>query len=322
MVRVLTLGTAVLALFVPGEARADGITVVDDFGGRISLPSPARRIVALYGAFNEILASMGLEGRIVGRTKADRVPPSILSKPVIGTHMRPNVEVILSLKPDLILQAAGRSESMVVVDQLRKAGLIVAIFNPQSFEGLFSTIRRLGSLTGEESRAESVVGSIQGRLGNVDARLKGATSRPRVFFEVREQNLLGAGTGSIVHQIIEKAGGRNSMDSPKKMVRIGIETLIEKNPEVYVVQRGPMNQNPSHPSGREHFKTLEAVRKGRILMVDEQVFSRPGPRSVEAVETLAAFLHPERFQGRVDMARPRHSGRHKIFFTSDRCRLR
>lgn len=296
MVLVLTLGAAVLALFVPGEARADGITVVDDFGGRISLPSPARRIVALYGAFNEMLASMGLEGRIVGRTKADRVPPSILSKPVIGTHMRPNVEVILSLRPDLILQAAGRRESLVVVDQLRKAGLVVALFNPQSFEGLFSTLRRLGSLTGEESRAESVVGSIQGRLCDVNDRLKGATSRPRVFFEVREQNLLGAGTASIVHQIIEKAGGRNSMDSPKKMVRIGIETLIEKNPEVYVVQRGPMNQNPCHPSGREHFKTLEAVRKGRILMVDEQVFSRPGPRSVEAVETLAAFLHPEGFK--------------------------
>jgi iron complex transport system substrate-binding protein len=285
-----------ITLLLAGEAHAQGITVVDDFGSRVSLRSPAQKIIALYGAFNEILAAMGLEDRIAGRTKADSLPPSILSKPVIGTHMRPNVEVILSLRPDLIVQSAGRRESMTLVEQLRRAGITVAVFNPQSFEGLFSSIRRMGTLTGEEDKAEGVVASIRKRLGSVEARLEGIESKPRVFFEVRQQNLLGAGTGSIVHEIIERAGGRNCMDNPKKMVRIGIETLIEKNPAVYVVQMGPMNQNPSPPSQREPFKTLEAVRKGRVIVVDEQVFSRPGPRSVEAVEILAAFLHPEKFR--------------------------
>ena len=87
----------------------------------------------------------------------------------------------------------------------------------------------------------------------------------------------------------------NCLESPKKLVRLGMETLIEHQPEAYVIQEGPMNRGPSPPGERPHFSALRAVRQGRILQVDEQIFSRPGPRSVEAVETLAEFLHPDRF---------------------------
>jgi iron complex transport system substrate-binding protein len=74
-----------------------------------------------------------------------------------------------------------------------------------------------------------------------------------------------------------------------------MEALIACNPEAYVIQRGPMNPNPGVPEARPHFGILRAVKEGRVLFVDEQVYSRPGPRSIDAVEELAAFLHPTRF---------------------------
>jgi len=253
------------------------------------------RIIALYGAYNEILAAMGLEGRLVGRTKADSLPPSILSKPSIGTHMRPNIEMILGLKPDLIIQSAGRKEAMVMVRQLQGEGLQAAVFHPTDFEDLFSVIERLGVLTGELSKAEELIDSLRSRVAEVERRLEGITHRPRVFFEVRYPNLLAAGRVSIVNDIIRKAGGVNCIEHEKKLVRIGMETLIKQGPEVYVIQRGPMNKNPSNPSERPNFHVLGPVKRGRIMFVDEQVYSRPGPRSVRAVEELAAFLHPHRF---------------------------
>jgi iron complex transport system substrate-binding protein len=148
---------------------------------------------------------------------------------------------------------------------------------------------------GEEPSAVRLILSIQERLAQVEGRLQGIGNRPKVFFEVRYPNLLGAGRGSVVHDIIRRAGGLNCVEDGKKMVRIGMESLIQKNPEAYVVQEGPMNRNPSPPAERPHFRVLDAVRQGRVLFVEEQIFSRPGPRSVEAVETLAAFLHPQRF---------------------------
>lgn len=271
------------------------IQILDDRGEQVILSSPARRIIALYGAYNEILAAMGLEDRIVGRTKADKVPPSILSKPSIGTHMRPNIEIVLGLKPDLVIQSAGRKEALVAVQQIQQEGVPVAVFSPKDFTSLFSVIERIGRLTGETKEAIELVGRLEARLKRVEGHLQGVTHRPSVFFEVRYPNLVGAGQGSIVNDVIRHAGGTNCVKKEKKLMRINMETLIECNPEAYIVQRGPMNQNPSDPSSRSYFQVLEAVKRGKVLFVDEQTYSRPGPRALDAVEELAAFLHPNRF---------------------------
>jgi cobalamin transport system substrate-binding protein len=282
----------------PVPAPAYGIEIVDDTGHKIRLKKPATRIIALYGAYNEILAAMGLESRIVGRTKTDVLPPSIVSRPSIGTHMRPNVELVLSLKPDLVIQGAGRRQAMIPVNQLRAQGLNVAVFNPATFSELFSVIEKLGRITGESGAAMRLTDDLKKRLADVKKKLTGASYVPKVFFEVRYPNLLAAGAQSIVNDVIEKAGGINCIALDKKLVRINMESLIACNPDFYVVQKGAMNRNPGSPEERPHFKVLSAVKNHNVLFVDEQVFSRPGPRSVEAVEQLARTIHPELWRAR------------------------
>lgn len=281
-----------VALWWPAAAPADPLVVKDDTGLTVTLQQPATRIIALYGAYNEILAAMGLESRLVARTKADKAPPSILAKPSIGTHMRPNVEMVLAQRPDLIIQEGARRQAMMPVNQLRNQGLDVAVFSPSSFQDLFSVIERLGVLTGRSDRAKQLVDSMQERLDLVKKKLRGVSHRPRVFFEVRYPNLLGAGEKSMVGDIISHSGGVNCINTEKKLVRLGMETLIECKPDVYVVQKGPMNPYPSNPQDRPNFMVLDAVKNKRVLVVDEQEFSRPGPRAVQAVEKLARFLNP------------------------------
>jgi iron complex transport system substrate-binding protein len=288
---------AVLLLLLMSGTPASGgsLQICDDAGQTVVLPKPAERIIALYGAYNEILAEMGLIDRLVGRTKADTLPPAILARPSIGTHMRPNVEMILGLKPDLIIQDAGAQEAMPGLDQLRQQGVPVAVFHPASFEGLFAVIQRLGVLTGEPNRAESLIKNLQAQLSTVAAKLQTVDNRPKVFFEIRYPNLLGAGTGSMVNDIILRAGGVNCLTSPKKIARLNLEEVIATDPEVYVVQQGPMNPNPEPVASRPHFAILRAVKAGRVLVVEEQLYSRPSPRAVEAVVQLARFLHPALF---------------------------
>lgn len=283
---------AVLILFAAADARAF-VQIKDDRGRNVRLEAPAMRIVALYGAFNEILSAMGLEERIAARTSADRLPPSILGKPCIGTHMRPNVELVFGLKPDLVLQMGGRHEASTPVEALEKLGLKTAFFKPSNFEELFSVIRRLGVLTGSSGKAESLVQSMKKRLENANTATRAEQQRPRVFFEVRHPNLLGAGHGSMVTDIIDRAGGVNCLDNPKKLVRLSEEELIRIDPEIYLVQKGPMNPAPIPVNERPHFKAVTAVRQGRVYVIDEQIFSRPGPRNVDAVEQLAEILREQ-----------------------------
>ena len=268
------------------------VRITDDLGQVISLREPARRIISLYGAYSEIFFAMGLEDRLVARTRADLFPPAILSKPSVGTHLRPNMELVLGLQPDLVINASGRKYGHEVIRQIEERGFVVASFEPTTFEGLFSVIHRLGILTGSEEAAGRLVKQLRGRLQQLSQRLAATEHRPSVFFEVRYPNLLGAGQQSIVNDVILKAGGINCLPNSKKLVRINIETLVGHNPEVYVVQRGPMNRNPADPKSRPNFRVIKAVEEGRVLFVDEHIFSRPGPRSVEAVERLASFLHP------------------------------
>jgi iron complex transport system substrate-binding protein len=290
--QIIALLLTLALLFLSKMAQAE-VRVTDDLGQVIALKEPAQRIISLYGAYSEILFAIGAGDRLVARTSSDRFPPSILEKPSVGTHLRPNMELVLGLQPDLIIDAVGMKHGHEVIRQIQQKGLTVAVFQPRSFAELFSVIDRLGILTGEEPKAQALVNGQNSRLQQIDLRLAQNKDRPKVFFEVRYPNLLGAGQGSIVNDVILKAGGVNCLPNEKKLVRINIETLIDYDPDVYVVQKGPMNRNPGSPESRPNFQVLKAVQQGRVFFVDEYVFSRPGPRSVEAVEKLAAYLHPE-----------------------------
>lgn len=290
---IIYLLLAWIALVTPTAVSAAEVRVTDDLGQLIALKEPAQRIISLYGAYSEILFAIGAGDKLVARTRADRFPPSILDKPSVGTHLRPNMELVLGLQPDLIIHAVGRKHGHEVIRQIQQKGFTVAVFQPRNFAELFSVIDRLGILTGEEANAQGLVKGQSSRLRQIDLRLAQSKDRPKVFFEVRYPNLLGAGQGSIINDVILKAGGLNCLPNEKKLVRINIETLIDYDPDVYVVQEGPMNRNPGSPESRPNFQVLKAVQQGRVFFVDEYVFSRPGPRSVEAVEKLAAYLHPE-----------------------------
>lgn len=270
--------------------------MTDGLGNEVRLERPARRIIALYGAFNEIIAEMGLGGRLVARTKADAGIPAVAHLPSVGTHMRPNLEMVVGLKPDLVLQLTARKGASVPVEALRREGIPVAEFNPHTFGELFEAIRAIGVLTGAPEAAAALAGRMHTRLDAVADMVARRDETPRVFFEIRSPSLLAAGRGGIVNDVIERAGGVNAVSDPKKIVRLGEEALHGLDPDVYLVQRGPMNPDPRPLDERPLYEALRAVRLGRTLVVDEGAFSRPGPRAVEAVERLAHYLHPNLMQ--------------------------
>lgn len=283
-----------VCLLRTNPSPAQELVIKDDLERQIQLKTPAQRIVALYGAFNEILFAMGVGDRLVARTQADAIPPEITGLPSIGTHMRPNVERIVGLGPDLVLQMGGRKAARQSVDNLERFGVTTAMFHVETFEDLFSVIHRLGILTNAPGKAQDMIHQMRERLNAVRARLPHHPG-PLVFFEVRSGNLLTAGQASIVTDIISHAGGKNCVELNDRLVRLSEEELLRLAPDVYLSQRGPMNPAPQDIIGVSRFATLPAVQNGNVHIVDEQMFSRPGPRNVDAVEQLAAILYPELF---------------------------
>ena len=272
------------------QNAAAPIVVSDDTGHEVRLQQPARRIIALYGAFNELLLALGAGDALAARTVADAEVPGLEHLPAIGTHMRPNAELVVRQSPDLVIQLAGRNEALLQTENLRSLGINVLVFEMNSFEQMFTVLQKLGRLTGRETEAAALVAAWRERLAALEARY--ADLEPvSVFYEVRYPNLLGAGRGGIVNDMISRAGGRNVITDEKKLVRFNEEVLPSADPDVYIMQRGPMNPEPQPPDQRQHYRNLRAVREGRVLVVDEERFARPGPRAVDAAEELGLFLH-------------------------------
>lgn len=278
------------------EVNAGSFKIVDDAGRTILLSQSARRIIPLYGAFSEMLFSIGAGDSVIARTQADKFPPELARLPSVGTHMRPDIEIILGLKPDLVIVSASRKDDSPVLARLSERGIPIAVFNPRSFDDICSVINRLGVLCGREKEALAATDGLMQRLAAVRAKIKDEKVQKMVFFEIRAEPLTGAGASSIVSEIIRAAGGENILQNDKAIVRYSLENLLSQEPDYYLVQSGPMNKSPSVPGKRAHFDRLKSVREGRVLFVDELIFSRPGPRCVEAVELLAAALYPEKFK--------------------------
>jgi iron complex transport system substrate-binding protein len=201
-----------------------GIEITDDFGRRVVLERPAKRVIALAGAVNETLCGMGLTGLIAARTDADREPAEGAALPSIGTHMRPNLELVLAHGPDLVVQIAGRNESLEAALAIERMGIPVAVFEVHDFEGFFSMAERLGALTGEtEAAGRFVAGFGSGFTGGRD-RVPGGPAA-HVAVELRYPNLLLAGPGPWPPTRRPAGPGRLVPENRGKVARLARRTV-------------------------------------------------------------------------------------------------
>ncbi len=267
------------------------IHIVDDTGHTLTFDVPATRVVALYGAFTEMLLALGLQNSIVGRTAADKHLTAIEDLPIVGTHMRPNIEKILSLQPDVIVQFLGRQDTETLGLGLRQMGIPVIFFRLETFDDMFRALITLGKLTNAEHTARTLVAEYRDRLGDLNNALLDQKRVPLVY-EVRYPHLLAVAKESMADSIIHVAGGRNIITSPTKFIRLDEEHLAKLDPEAYIIQKGPMNIDPQPVHERPHYAGMRAVKNNRVLIVDEVAFARPGPRAIDSAEMLARWLHP------------------------------
>lgn len=285
--------------FLPEAGQAQEIK--DDLGHPFPLPAETpRRIVSMAPNITEILFALGLGGRVVGVTRFCDFPPEARSIPKIGGLVDPNVEIIRSLDPELVI--AFRGNPLRLVERIRKLGLPVFVLDiGQDLDDLVPLIGRIGRVTRTESRAAELAAGLRRRLGAVDDALRGVPSRPKAFVLLYGQGLWTCGGESYVDDLIARAGGENVASSmPKKWVLYKRERIIKDDPDaIFILARSAAD----FEAGRDWLLRMpglalvKAVRSGRIYDLDENAASRFGPRLVDVLARMAALLHPEKAGG-------------------------
>ncbi len=260
------------------------IHLVDDAGDTVRLAAPARRVVSLIPATTELLFAIGADSAVVGRTSYCDYPAKAKAVPDLGDGIKPNIEVVIASRPDLVvLYNSGQNAG--VAARLRELGIAALRVNTDALSSVPRVARILGKLTGREKAADSLAAVFDTALASATQPRVGR--RPKVLLFVWEQPPMTVGRGSFLSELVERAGGENLFaDVTSSSGVVSIEAVAARDPDlIFTTVEGP-----SAFATRPEWQVVPAVRRHRFLHLSGSEFTRPSPRSPQAIRQLAAKL--------------------------------
>lgn len=252
----------------------------DDRGVR---PAKAARLVSLTPSATEIVAALGATDKLVGVDAYSTFPPDVQALPKVGSFLTPNLEVILGLRPTLVIvddvhdQAGGA---------LRDAGLDTLECPIHSLPDVKRALKSVGTHIGRGADAERAVAAIDTALDT--AASARPAKRPRVLAVIDREagglgNLVAAGPGSWVDELVSVAGGYNVLASVgMRYPKLSLEEVHSTTPDVI------LDVSYAAKVGVEAWQRVDipAVKNGKVVALHDDLMTRPTPRIREALDRI------------------------------------
>ena len=257
---------------------------------RPSVPSgPPQRIVSLVPAVTEILFAIGAGEKLVGVTQHCYYPPQARTITSIGgfSGATMSVEQIRVLNPDLVFISEDmHGRILSLLDELQINSFAV---EPRSFEEVFDTINMIGAVTGFQQSAQQLINGMKDKISLIEENIQGR-QRPTVFWLLEENPLMTAGGGTFVSEAIDLGGGRNIFgDLREHWPLVSRELVLLREPEWVFI--GDDIGNNVELQSSPFWQTINAVKDGRIAIINVDILYRYGPRLVDGVASIAKILH-------------------------------
>lgn len=259
------------------------------------------RIVSLAPSVTETLFALGLGGQVVGVTRYCKHPPEVTELPSVGGYFDPNYELMISLRPSLVVLLPGLDELRQRLADLKFDTLEA---NQESVPEILNSIESVGAACGVGERARELISELRAQQEEIADKTVGLP-RPGVLIVVdremgvgRIRDLYVAGRSTFYDDLLTMAGGINVYDG--KLVQyptLSLEGLLRVNPQV-IIEIVPQlaERELTAEDIREDWEdlsSLNAVREGRIYVLAESYAAVPGPRYVRLLADMARAIHPE-----------------------------
>jgi cobalamin transport system substrate-binding protein len=260
-----------------------------------------QRIISLIPATTEMLFAMGAGNRIAGVSDYDRFPPEVARLPRVGGLLDPNVERLLSLRPDLVIVYDTQTD---LKRQLERAGIPMFQYVHRGLPDIAQTMRALGARVGAAVAAEGAAARMEAQLAAIRSRVAGRPTPTTLLVFARDPGALrhinASGGIGFLHDVLELAGGRDVLgDLKRQSVDVSTEMVLRRAPEVILeLHYGESLRNERIADERKIWNALPsvpAVKNNRVYLLRGDEFVVPGPRIVVAAERFAETLHPESF---------------------------
>ena len=285
--------TAIALMLAVGSGVAAPVAVTDSFGTKVELVAPARRIVSLVPHATELLFAAGAGNQVIGVIAPADWPAEAAALPQVGDARAVDLERILALQPDLVV--AWPYVAPAQIERLRDLGLAVYLSDPHTPEQIADDLERLGTLAGTSESALRAATSFRSRLAALRAREQGMPS-VRVFYEIWHQPLYTIGGGHLISAAIDLCGGENVFASIRLPApSVNVESVLAAAPETIVAGTDGALR-PTWLDAWQLWRSIPAVARGNLFVVDANLLHRAGPRFIGGVDQLCAVIAQARIR--------------------------
>ncbi len=272
-------------------------SMLDRSGTEFQVPESLDNIISTAPSNTEILIALGL-GDSIAVVDAYSSHLAGLSDDVMAVEFQaPDIEALLAADCDILIanehNMTGGEDPFV---QIKEAGIpVVYIPTSVSIQGIYDDIAFLGELTGTQELADALVQDMQDRILAIETTV--AEAEPKtVYFEISPAPYLFTfGTGTFLHEGIEIAGGENVFGGEDGWFEPSEEQILLANPQVIITNATYMEDPTGEIMSRENWAELDAVVNQQVYVVDNDQSSRPSHHVIEALEDIAAAIHPDLF---------------------------
>lgn len=269
------------------------LTIKDSSGRDVTIDKEPQKIISVGPNITETIYYLGKMNKLIGRTDFCDFPKEVKDVQSIGTLQQPNIEKIVDLKPDLVIGSTHFPKE--TLEKLETLGVkVVVLYGKEDFEGAYNTIEKLGEVLNANDKAFEVINNMKKKVEDVKAKVAGKGT-PSVYYVIDfgPYGDFTAGSDTFIDKIITMAGGNNVAKDAVNW-KYSIEKLLEKNPDmvicpVYFDYKKRLQE-------AKGYKDLDAIKKGNLFEIDNNMLDRQGPRLADGLEAMAKIVHPEAFK--------------------------
>ncbi len=268
--------------------HAQALQVTDDRGVAVDLPQPPQRIVSLLPSLTEMVCELGACDRLVGVDNYSNWPAAVHRLPRVGGLEDANIEIIVSLRPDVVLL----SVSSRALARLEGLGVKVVALEPKTLADVQRVMGKVGQVLqvpGAPALWERIDNGVNLAAQSLPAALRGTT----VYFEVNS-GPYAASESSFIGEMLARVGAANVV--PGKLgpfPKLNPEFVVRADPQVIMIS----DRNAQALKDRPGWSRIRAIRDGRVCMftpAQGDVLVRPGPRMAEAAQLMVQCLQGRR----------------------------
>lgn len=287
-----------IAVLLPAGAlvAAAESTVIDATGASVTV-ADASRIVSVGGAVTEVVFALGFADNVVAVDSTSQYPDAVTGKPDVGYMRRLSAEPILGLAPSVVL-AVEDAGPETVLNQLRESGVpVVLVPDDPSYDGVLKKIELIAGALGVAEKGRALTTALRADFDRLNDAVGSVGERPKVLFLLsigQGGAPLAGGRDTSADGIIRLAGGTNAVDAFDSFKPLSPEAAVLAAPDVLLVTNRTLELLGGKAGllGLPEISLTPAARQSRVVAIDGLLLLGFGPRTGQAVRTLAAALHP------------------------------